>query len=214
MCNKCGGDETPKGMIVKTNYVLIDYENVQPADVTRLDQEHFKIIVFLGANQGKITFEVASALQRMGTRAEYIKVSGNGSNALDFHIAFYIGQLAAHEPEAYFHIISNDTGFDPLIQHLKDKKIRATRSKTVHHIPLVRATLATSLTDKIDLIKENLQQRGTSCPRTVKTLSSTINSVFQKSLSEEEIVVIIQELQKQRVIIITESKVSYHFPAV
>ncbi len=199
---------------MKTNYVLIDYENVQPADIAILDQEHFKIIVFLGANQGKITFEVAVALQRMGTRAEYIKVSSNGSNALDFHIAFYIGQLAAHEPDAYFHIISNDTGFDPLIQHLKDKKIRAIRSKTIHCIPPVRATLATSLTDKIDVIKENIQQRGTSRPRTVKTLSSTINSVFQKSLSEEEVAIIIQELQKQKIISITESKVSYNFPVV
>jgi len=51
----------------------------------------------------------------MGERAEYVRISGNGSNALDFHIAFYIGQLAAHEPDAYFHIISKVTGFDPLI---------------------------------------------------------------------------------------------------
>jgi hypothetical protein len=117
---------------MKTNYVLIDYENVQPADIAILDQEHIKIMVFLGANQGKISFELASALQRMGSRAEYIKVSGNGSNALDFHIAFYIGQLAVNDGEAYFHIISNDAGFDPLIQHLKEKKIRAMRSKTIH----------------------------------------------------------------------------------
>ncbi len=199
------------GVGVKTNYVLIDYENVQPTDVAILDQEHFKIIVFLGANQGKISFEVASALQRMGSRAEYIKVSGNGSNALDFHIAFYIGQLAAYDSEGYFHIISNDTGFDPLVQHLKDKKIRATRSKTIQHMPLVRATLATSLAEKIDVIKKNLQQRGTSQPRTVKTLSSTINAVFQKALSEEEIATIIRELQEQKVIVITETKVSYHF---
>jgi hypothetical protein len=30
---------------LKTNYVLIDYENVQPAAIAVLDQEHFKIIV-------------------------------------------------------------------------------------------------------------------------------------------------------------------------
>ena len=72
---------------MKTNYVLIDYENVQPATLAILDQEHFRIIVFVGANQAKITFEVASALQPMGTRAEYVRISGNGANALDFHIA-------------------------------------------------------------------------------------------------------------------------------
>ncbi len=212
--NGYGGHGATKSRKVSTNYILIDYENVQPTNITILDQEHVKVIIFLGAKQGKITIAVASALQRMASRAEYIQVSGSGSNALDFHIAFYIGQLATHEPDASFHIISNDTGFDPLIQHLKDKGIRASRAKTIHDIPLVRAMLPASLKDKIDVIKENLRQRGTSCPRTVKTLSSTINSLFQKRLSEEEIAVVIQELQRQKVIIITESKVSYHFPVV
>lgn len=77
---------------MKTNYVLIDYENVQPEAMAVLGQEHFKVIVFVGANQTKVTFEVASALQKFGDRAEYIKITGNGSNALDFHIAYYIGR--------------------------------------------------------------------------------------------------------------------------
>ena len=124
---------------MKTNYVLIDYENVQPEAMAVLNEEHFKVIVFVGANQTKVSFEVASALQQMGTRAEYVRISGNGSNALDFHIAFYIGQLAAQEPEAYFHIVSKDTGFDPLIQHLKARKILACRSKDVTEIPIVKA---------------------------------------------------------------------------
>jgi PIN domain len=84
---------------VRTNYVLIDYENVQPTALTVLEQEHFKVIVFVGANQAKISFDVASAIQRMGTNASYIKISGNGPNALDFHIAFYVGQLSAAEPK-------------------------------------------------------------------------------------------------------------------
>jgi hypothetical protein len=72
---------------VKTNYVLIDYENVQPAALSVLDQEHFRIIVFVGAGQAKIAFEIAAALQQLGPRAEYVKISSSGSNALDFHIA-------------------------------------------------------------------------------------------------------------------------------
>lgn len=82
------------GSSVKTNYVLIDYENVQPEAMAVLAQEHFKVLVFVGANQAKVTFEVASVLQQMGDRAEYVKITGNGSNALDFHIAFYIGVLS------------------------------------------------------------------------------------------------------------------------
>ncbi|MBV9791600.1 MAG: hypothetical protein JOZ51_25610, partial [Chloroflexi bacterium] len=125
---------------MKTNYVLIDYENVQPAAVPVLAQEHFKVIVFVGISQAKITFEVASALQHLGSRAEYVKISGSGPNALDFHIAFYIGQLVAQDPTAHFHIISKDTGFDPLIQHLKSKKVLASRWQDIADIFMVSPT--------------------------------------------------------------------------
>ena len=72
---------------MKKDYVLIDYENVQPTAIEALEHEHFHVIVFVGASQAKVTYEVASVLQRMGERASYIKIAGNGSNALDFHIA-------------------------------------------------------------------------------------------------------------------------------
>ena len=197
---------------MKTNYVLIDYENVQPEAMAVLGQEHFKVIVFVGANQTKVTFEVASALQKFGDRAEYIKITGNGSNALDFHIAYYIGQLASKEPEAYFHIVSKDTGFDPLIQHLKAKKILACRSKDVTEIPLVKVANSKPPSDKLAVIISDLQRRGASKPRTVKTLLSTINSIFQKQLSEHELNGLLAGLQKQGVVIVNETKVSYSLP--
>ncbi len=197
---------------MRTNYVLIDYENVQPAAMSALEQECFKVIIFVGASQAKVSFEVASALQRMGTKASYVKISGNGSNALDFHIAFYIGQLAMTEPDAYFHIISKDIGFDPLVAHLKSKKIFACRSKEVTDIPLIKAANSKTLIEKQAVIVANLQQRGSSKPRTLKTLSSTINSLFQKSLPEEELASLLQGLQTQGVINIKDTKVSYVLP--
>ena len=117
------GVATP-GAHLRTNYVLIDYENVQPEVLPGLDADHFKVLLFVGANQAKLSFDIVSAMQRLGTRAEYIKIAGNGSNALDFHIAFYIGHLAAQDQTGYFHIISKDTGFDPLIQHLSRRRDR------------------------------------------------------------------------------------------
>lgn len=198
---------------MKTNYVLIDYENVQPEAMAVLGEEHFKVIVFVGANQTKVTFEVASALQDMGDRAEYIKITGNGSNALDFHIAYYIGQLASKEPEAYFHIVSKDTGFDPLIQHLKSKKILACRSKDVSDIPIVKAANSKTPTDKLAVIVSDLQRRGSAKPRTVKTLGSTINGIFQKQLCEQEVTSLLAALQKHGVVTVTDTKVSYALPA-
>ena len=198
---------------MKTNYVLIDYENVQPEAMAVLNQDHFKVLVFVGANQTKVAFDVASALQHMGERAEYIKIAGNGSNALDFHIAFYVGVLSGIEPDAYFHIVSADKGFDPLIQHLKAKKILACRSNDVTDIPIVRAACSKSPSERLEVVVADLQRRGTAKPRAVKTLRSTINSIFQKSLSEQEIDHLLAALQKHGVVTVTESKVSYSLPA-
>ena len=198
---------------MKINYILIDYENVQPKALDLLNQEPFQVLVFVGANQTKISLETAVALQCFGTRARYIQISGNGSNSLDFHIAFYIGQLSARQPDAYFHIISKDTGFDPLIQHLKALKIHVCRSRDVTDIPLIKALTATSQTEKLAVIIANFQQRGGSKPRTVKTLSSTINALFQKRLSDNELATLIQELERQGVITTQDTKVSYSLPA-
>jgi hypothetical protein len=172
---------------VRTNYVLIDYESVQPTSVAVLEQECFKVFIFFGEKQAKVSFDIAASLQRLGAKATYIKMSGSGPNALDFHIAFYIGQLAVAEPDAYFHIISKDTGFDPLIAHLKEKGIFSARSKDVADIPIVKKSNAKTPSERLAAILANLRQRGASKPRTVKTLTSTINSLFQKSLSNGEI---------------------------
>lgn len=197
---------------MRTNYVLIDFENVQPESLELVEHDHFRLLVFMGASQSKVPFEIAASLQRLGSRAEYIKITGNGSNALDFHIAYYIGQLAAAEPTAYFHIISKDAGFDPLIQHLKSKKVFAGRVKSITEIPLVKASNSKSPTERLAVVLAKLQQLKASKPRAVSTLSSTIASLFQKQLSEEEVGGLVHNLVNQGHIAIAGTKVTYALP--
>ncbi|MCC5867004.1 MAG: hypothetical protein JJU27_00720 [Gammaproteobacteria bacterium] len=197
---------------MRTNYVLVDYESIQPATMAVVDREHFKTLVFIGANQTKVPTEFADALQRMGPRAEYVRISGNGPNALDFHIAFYIGQLAAADPKAYFHIVSNDTGFDPLLRHLKARKVLADRVKSIEEIPLVKTNGATSKEAKLACIITRLQQMKTAKPRTVKTLGTTISALFQKQIDDKEIESLIKALEKRAEISIEDNKVSYSLP--
>ena len=148
----------------------------------------------------------------MGSRAEYVKISGNGSNALDFHIAFYVGQLAATDPAAFFHIISKDTGFDPLIQHLKTKKLSVIRSHDVSEIPIVKTTHAKEPVEKLDLVVAKLQQFGAAKPRRVKTLLSTMSSIFQKQLQESELDVLLKELQAKSYVTVNDNKITYSLP--
>ncbi len=197
---------------MRTNYVLIDYENVQPNSLAGLDAEHFRVLVFVGANQNKVTFEMAAAIQKLGPRAEYVRIAGNGANALDFHIAFHLGHLSTQDPAACFHIISKDTGFDPLIQHLKERQIQVSRRPTVSEIPLLRAANAQSVPQKVGVVLANLRQRKASMPRTLKTLASTINSLFLKQLAEEEIAAILKGLKAQGYIAVDDTKVTYAIP--
>jgi len=195
-----------------TNYVLIDYENVQPKNLEILGNHPFKVFVFVGANQVKVPFDLAVAMQSLGKGAKYIKIAGNGPNALDFHIAYYIGELAGQDPKGYFHIISKDTGFDPLIKHLKTKNIRVLREKDLAEIPILRISNATNSDEKITAIIKNLSGRGQSRPRKVKTLTNTINSLFTDKLDEKELLSIVKTLQEQKYIVVNENNVSYNLP--
>ena len=194
---------------MRTNIVLIDFESVQPASLAALEHDHFKVIVFIGAGQTRVPIEIAAALQRMGPNAEYVQISGSGKNALDFHICFYIGQLAAQDPAAYFHVISKDGGYDPLIRHLKLRKIFCARSPSIDDIPLVKAGNRMSPGERAQLFMERLQQpRGTK-PRTVRTLSSAIAAYFHKQITDAEVEAVIAAMQKSGFISVAGGKVSY-----
>ena len=194
---------------MRQNIVLIDFENVQPDIIAALAQDHFRVLVFVGAHQTKVPFETAASLQRLGSRAEYIKVSGSGANALDFHIAYYIGKLAAADPTAYFHIVTKDTGFDPLIAHLKNNKILVRRVKEIGDIPLIKAVNTKTPKERVEIVLEKLHQPKATKPRSVKTLKSAVASLFQKQLSEEELVAVIDTMVKSGAITIEGTKVTY-----
>jgi hypothetical protein len=195
-----------------TNYVLIDFENVHPKNLELLTRHPFKVFVFVGASQTKVPFDLADSMQLLGNDAKYIKIAGNGQNALDFHIAYYVGELAAQDRDAQFHIISKDKGFDPLIKHLKSRKIRIQREKDLAEIPVLRVPNTTSSDEKIAAIVKNLGGRGQSRPRKVRTLENTINTLFTKKLDKAELASLVKEMQKRKLIIVNQGNVSYKLP--
>ena len=196
-----------------SNYILIDFENVQPSNLQVLQQHPVKLFVFVGENQNKISFDVVSAIQSFGDNAQYIKITGNGPNSLDFHIAFYIGQLSLQDPKSSFYIISKDTGFDPLIKHLRTKKIKVSRTQDIEDIPFIKNNPRTMTNnEKINTIVQNLSGRGKSRPRKVKTLANTINCLFSKQLEGKEVLNLIKALEDKKYIIVKESTVAYQLP--
>ena len=197
---------------MRTNFVLIDLENVQPENLSLLTGGQFKVKVFAGGQQKSVSLDMAQALQPFGVDAEYVRIEGHGKNALDFHIAYYIGRLAVECPGAFFHIISRDAGFDPLIRHLKSKKIYCLRWASIEAIPLVRLLHSKSLPDRVAAVVDYLGRRNAGKPRTLKTLGSAIRALFQGSLSDEELEKILDSLKKRGVFAEQGGKVIYTMP--
>lgn len=220
---------------MKINYVLIDYENVQVKSLALLKGEQFRVRVFLGPNNTKIPVELVLAMQGLGDRGEYIVLETPGVNALDFHIAYYLGVLSTADPSGFFHVISKDTGFDPLIKHLKSRKIFSTRSASVEEMPcfvpttpiigkgvtsgiieLNPNTLPTksSVEELIKIAVDGLIKRKASKPRTPKTLLSTIHAKCGKDIPVAQIEAVYKGLVKHGYVKVNGTKVSYALPAV
>lgn len=197
---------------MRTNFVLVDFENVQPKDLGLLKDGPFKVKLFLGPNQAKIPVALASSLQCLGSNAEYVVLETSGNNALDFHIAYYIGLLSAEDPSAYFHIISKDSGFDPLIKHLKGKKVFAQRSTCIADIPYFKPSLPAAPDAQIEIVVADLVRRKASKPRTQKTLLSTLHALFKKELSEQQLAQLFASLCSRGIVKVDGTKVSYELP--
>jgi PIN domain len=103
---------------IPATVLFIDYENVTNFKLANLQQPDVKILIFVGCAQVKIPFELVRETHQLGSAVEWVGVEQIGPNALDFHIAFYLGQISLQFPTANYVILSRDRGFDPLIQHL------------------------------------------------------------------------------------------------
>lgn len=215
---------------MRTNYVLIDYENVQVKSLELLQEEHFRVRIFLGPNNTKLPVDLVLAMQRFGSRAEYVQLETPGLNALDFHLAFYMGQLTVEDPQVFYHVISRDKGFDPLIRHLKGKGILASRSESIEAMPCFNAPAAVPAPAKLEsvrlvapggkviadstisLVVADLVARKASRPRTIKTLLNTIHSKVGKTTDIAEVEGIYKALRQRGYVKEAGGKVSYALP--
>jgi hypothetical protein len=71
-----------------------------------------------------------TALQ-LGEQFVSLDIEDQGKNALEFHIAFYLGEFLAASPTTNCIVLSKDKGFDPLIKHLCGRGFHVQRMATL-----------------------------------------------------------------------------------
>jgi hypothetical protein len=202
---------------MRKNHVLIDFESVQVKSLALLAGDQFRVHLFLGPNHTRLNTPLVLAMHALGERARYVELEAAGPNALDFHIAYYLGSLAAADPDGFFHVISKDTGFDPLIKHLKTRKILAARSESIEEMPCFRpAATAPSPANGLDgLVKvavEDLIKRKAARPRKVATLRSTVAARLGKE-ADAYLDAVLDALVRAGHVAIEGEKVTYHLPS-
>lgn len=206
----------------RTNYILIDHENVHALDPGEIVDIPVRVLVFLGEQTTKLAVKDVQKLLAHPGKIELITISGHGKNALDFHVAYYAGRISVEDPKAYIHIVSKDKGFDPLVVHLKTHRgIFAKRSETVPDLRPVlhreahaesvsgaaQGSTAPASPSAIKLVPPTREERlarvlsqltksAKNRPRKRETLKTSINALFQKQLSEAEVKALVKALEK------------------
>jgi hypothetical protein len=219
-----------------TNYVLVDFENLQP-DMSGLAGTAHKVLVFFGAKQqsSRHHYEKFVPLLRLAGNLEVVEVPQTGDNALDMHIAFTIGGIFQREPDATIVVISRDKDFDPLIDTLQKRGFKCSRTHDVNTIAKKRAAPAavpamgavprkgrtatagaarrvapTSI--NVDPIVKKLRSMADK-PATRKSLAKDIaNHLKQRRVEEPEKAaeLVIDELIRRDVVSQNGGKVNYH----
>jgi len=193
---------------VTNKLLLVDFENVQQVDLTRLG-DNFQVVIFVGSGQKSVPIDLVTNAQRLGNRVEWQRVEGNGSNALDFHIACHLGRIIEKSPNLHCIVLSKDKGFDPLLRHLNKTGLKCKRINSLLELEPKSATEEEPNYKRVLELLSKSEKK--SRPRKRKTLSQHISSMFQKNIAQSDIDRIIDILFANKMISESNNTITYEF---
>ncbi len=210
-----------------TNHVFVDLENIKTIDPAVIGGKRVGFHIFLGPQQLKLDVALVEKLLAHAPSVQLVRSTLGGKNALDFVLAFHLGQAALADPKGHFHIVSKDKGFDALIEHLKANHIRANRhpdfesltfsGPTKPSVPKVEAAVAPKAAAKplVQKVVEYLNKSAVNRPKTVKTLLNVVRPLIGKDATDEAAKELIEALRdKGHLTMDDKGKVAYTLKGV
>lgn len=180
------------------NHVFVDFENVHQVDLAVIGAKAVSLTLLVGAKQTKLDAVLVEKLMEHSASVQMVRMTSSRKNAIDFALAYYLGQTASADPTAYFHIISKDGGFDPLIDHLRERNVRVRRHSDF-------STLTFSGPPKpppspphlpLDRVLAHLRKNTTNRPKRRKTLVSHLRALCGSEASEKDALALIEKLRE------------------
>ena len=188
---------TPAPTPASSRLLLVDFENVQQVDLSKLD-DTWRVIIFVGGSQKSVPIELVTSAQQLGSRAEWQKITGDGKNALDFVIACHLGRAFERTPRPDCTVLSMDKGFDPLLRYLNAKGMKCRRVNSLLELSPGAARPDDPTIKRVVQLLSKSDKR--SRPRKRRTLAQSISAMFQKKLSRQEIDRVIDSMMANRLI--------------
>ncbi|MEZ5432403.1 MAG: PIN domain-containing protein [Verrucomicrobiales bacterium] len=193
------------------NHVFEDFENVHEIDLSIIGMKSVSFTLLLGALQKRLDAELVEKLMEHATSVQLVRLTSSGRNALDFALAYYLGRAVTSDPTGYFHIVSKDVGFDPLIDHLKTRRLRVRRhddfstlSFSASAPPPPKSSAPSATNDSLTRALTHLRRNTKNRPKRNRTLETHLLAHFGKSATTEEITALIARLQQAGFIRIDE----------
>ena len=112
---------------------LVDYENVHNDGVTDIQKlsASDRVVIFYGDSIKSIPFETHVEMMASKAVIEYIETHKVAKNYLDFQLATYLGFLIGKGEKGPVYIISQDTGFDSIVDFWRGRNIEAFRQPSI-----------------------------------------------------------------------------------
>jgi hypothetical protein len=187
-------------------HIYVDFENVPNVEIQ--ETTGTRILLFIGQSQKRLSTNIVKAIQPLGKNVEWIQINGSGKNALDFHIAYYLAMHRA-QPDTEHCIVSKDAGFDPLIAHANGLGQKVRRVVSFADV-FEKIGLGKELEGKYKKVKEILmKQQKTRRPKSRKSLTSFIETTFQKKISTAETNKLIENLFRDGLLEEKSKRISY-----
>ena len=188
---------------IRTNYIFVDYENVQEVDLDLIVGKAVKVFLVVGQRRKTLPSLLARQIHQYHDQVTWIESEGATNNALDLVLAYHVGLQAKADPKGYFHILARDKDYDALIKHLRANSILASRDDEFARIPVLVAMTRLSLEERVKWVVERFQKNKASRPKRTKSLLTTIHSFCRKGLSDEEVQQIVTAMVARKLIELT-----------
>lgn len=197
--------QSPNVPYQPVNHVFVDFENVRTIDVAVVSGKNLTFHLFFGPHQKTLDIEVVEVLLKHAQVVQIVRSPKSGKNALDFVLAYHLGQAVVGDPKGYFHIVSKDAGFDALVDLLKSKLVKVKRhadwsglnfNGPVKSEVEPKIAVAKALSEKAQNLLDDLKKVAVHRPKRKKGLLGRASSVLGKDSKEAQRESLVQELVK------------------